>query len=238
MLIVSLVVMMVIVFGVLIFILSKVLSQNVNLATRHLEELNEDFTKKEAELKRQLDEVRQKAEEIVRNAQAEAQKAKAELIKEAEAQKTKILQDAHAQTEELIQQADRSRQMLLAEINDRVAREAVDKACDLIHDTLPEPFKQNVHQHWVQELMSSGFAEFERLKIPETIREVKIISAFPLNESQRKNLTQKLKEALKKDITLREEVNPRIVAGCIIHIDSLVLDGSLKNKIQERARNA
>lgn len=238
MLIVSMLVMMVVIFGALILVLRKVLSQNVSLATRHLEELNDDYAQKEADLKRQLDDVRQKADEIVRKAQEEAAQARAQLMKDAEAQKAKLLQETHTQAEELMQQADKSRQLLLDDIKDRIAREAVDKACELIQETLPEPFKLKVHEHWMEELMESGFAQLERLKVPEDIREVKITCAFALNEGQQKNLTRKLKEALGKEITLKEEVDPRVVAGFIIHIGSLVLDGSLKHKIQERARNA
>ena len=238
MLIVSLIVIQVIIFGGLIFILRSILSQNVSVATRHLDELNNDYTQKEIELKRQLDEAQKRAAEIVAKAQEEAQQNKARLMTETETQRNKLLQETHTQAEELMQQADKSRQMLLAEIQDRIAKEAVDKACELIHDTLPEQFKLNAHQHWIEELMDSGFVQFERLKIPENIREVKIVSAFSLSENQRKNLTKKLKDALNKNITLKEEVDPRIVAGFIIYIDELVLDGSLKNKIQERARNA
>ena len=237
MLIVSMLIMMVVIFGGLILILRKVLSQNVSLATRHLDELNDDYAKKEADLKRQLDDVRQKSEEIIRKAQEEAAQARAQMMKDAEAQKVKLLQETHTQAEELMQQADKSRQMLLDEIKDRIAREAVDKACELIQETLPEQFKLKVHEHWMEELMEGGFAQLERLKIPEDIKEVKIISAFALNEGQRKNLTRKLKDALNKDISLKEEIDPRVVAGFIIHIGSLVLDGSLKHKIQERARN-
>ena len=237
MLIVSMVVMMVVIFGGLILVLRKVLSQNVSLATRHLEELNDDYAKKEADLKRQLEDVRQKSEEIIRKAQEEAQQSKARLMKEAEAQKAKLLQETHTQAEELMQQADKSRQLLLDDIKDRIAREAVDKACELIHDTLPEQFKLKVHEHWIEELMDSGLEQLERLKIPEDVKEVKITAAFALEKNQRENLTRKLKDALNKDITLKEEIDPRVVAGFIIHIGSLVLDGSLKNKIQERARN-
>jgi F-type H+-transporting ATPase subunit delta len=94
-----------------------------------------------------------------------------------------------------------------------------------------------VHAHWVEELIEEGFNQLEHLRMPEDLREVKITSAFPLTEGQRKSLVKKLKEVLVKDITLKEEVEPKIVSGFIITIGSLVLDGSLKNKIQERARS-
>jgi F-type H+-transporting ATPase subunit delta len=90
----------------------------------------------------------------------------------------------------------------------------------------------------MEELLEGGFSQFERLKIPPGVGEIKITSAFPLNDGQRKNLVKKLKDALNRDITLKEEVNPKIVAGFVVTIGSLVLDGSLRNKIQEKARNA
>ena len=238
MLIVWLILIQVIIFGGLIFILRKVLTQNVVLATKHIEELNQDYAKKETELNRQMEEVKQKSDEILKKAQEEAQQTRQQIIKETEAEKDRVLQQTHTQSEELIEQADKSRQLLIGEINDRIAKEAVNKACELIQDTLPEQFKREVHQHWIEELLDSGFAQFERLKIPAGMREVKITSAFTLNDGHRKNLTKKLKDTLKREMSLKEEVDSKIVVGLIVTIGSLVLDGSLKNKIQERARNA
>lgn len=237
MLIVSLIVIQVMIFGGLIFFMRKILTQNVTAATRHIEELSEEYAKKETEVKRQQEEVQRKAEEILLKARDEAHQERTKLLQEAQAQREKLLQETHVHSEELIQQADKSRQLLLAEINQRIAHEAIDKACELIQETLPEQLKLNVHQRWIEELMESGFEQLERLKIPDSTHEVKISSAFPLDEDQRKNLTHKLKEVLGREIVLKEEINPRIVAGVVILIDSLVLDGSLKSKIQEKARN-
>ena len=63
-----------------------------------------------------------------------------------------------------------------------------------------------------------------------------IKSAFPLSDKQQNSLSKKLKEALGKDIEIKEESDPSVVAGLVIILGSLVLDGSLKNKIQEKAR--
>jgi F0F1-type ATP synthase delta subunit len=237
MLIVSMILLQVILFGGLIFILRKILTQNVIVATRHIEGLSQDHAHKQTELNRQLEEAKQKSEEMIRTAQEEAQGTKIKVIQDAEAERDRILQQAHTKSEELIQQADRSRQMILNEINERIAKEAVNKACELIHDTLPEQFKLDVHEHWVKELLEGGFVQFERLQVPAALKDVKITSAFPLTDGQRKDLVKKLKDALHRDVILQEEVNPRMVAGFVVTIGSLVLDGSLRNKIQERARD-
>ena len=238
MLIVSMILLLVILFGGLIFILRKILTENVIVATRHMEGLSQEHAHKQTELNHQLEEAKQRSEEMLKTAQEEARRTKMQVIQEAEAERDRILKQTHAQSEELIAQADRSRQLLLDEINERIAKEAVNKACELLHDTLPEQFKLNIHQGWIAELLEGGFVQFDRLKVPADFKEVKIISAFPLSVEQRKNLTGKLKDVLHRDVVLQEETDPKMVAGFVVTIGSLVLDGSLRNKIQERARDA
>jgi len=238
MLIVSLIVFEVIFFFGLIFILQRIMSKNVTSATTHLEELSQEYALKEQEVNRQLEEAKQKSQELLTKAQEEAEGLKEQIIKEAEGERDKMINQARTQSEEIMQQADRSRQVLLSEINERVNQEAIERACELIQYTLPEHFKQDVHLHWVEELIESGFSNLERLNIPQGNPEVKIVSAFSLSDAQRKILFKKLKEKLGYDAAIKEEVDPKIVAGIIITIGSLVLDGSLKNKVQEKAKSA
>jgi F0F1-type ATP synthase delta subunit len=74
------------------------------------------------------------------------------------------------------------------------------------------------------------------LHIPKDAREIKIVSAFELSDTQRKTLHKKLKEVLGNEVSPKEEIEPRLVAGIIIYIGSLVLDGSLRNKVQEQSK--
>lgn len=237
MFIASLIVFQVIIFIGLIYFLQRILGGNVVSATRHLDELNRDYDKKERELARQIEEIKQKSESTVSKARSEAESQKTQIIKETEAEREKILAEARAKSEETIKQADRSRQALLSELEDRISREAITKACELIENTLPEEFKQNVHSLWIGDLIANGFNQMENLNISGEIKEVKIISAFPLNTEQRKDLFKRIKSLLGHDIALKEEVDPKIVAGIVVTIGSLVLDGSLRNKIQGQAND-
>ncbi|MBN1913180.1 MAG: F0F1 ATP synthase subunit delta [Candidatus Omnitrophica bacterium] len=236
MLIVSLIVLLVIIFLVMVFMFRKIMTQNVTLATSHLEDLNREYSEKEKEVNRKLEEVQLKSQEILARAQSESEKLRDDALKEIESEKERILQAARTHSEEMIKQAERSRQALIQEIEERIAKEAVNKACELIQTTLPEQFKREVHAHWIEELITNGFNQLERLRLPEDVEEIKITSAFALDDRQRKIMVKKLSEALKRNITLKEEIEAKIVAGFIISIGSLVLDGSLKNKIQEQAK--
>jgi len=238
MLIISLVLFQIFIFAGLIFVLRRMLTKNVTDATRHLEELNQDYTKKEEEVNRQLEDTRVKSQNILKEAQEEAAKLRAQITKEAESERDKILEQARTQNDTIIQQAEKSRQALISELEERIERESVNKACELMQVTLPEQFKQDVHLHWVEELIGNGFSKLEHLQLPEDIQEIKITTAFPLTEEQRKDLSKKLKDVLGYETVLKEEIEPKVIAGLIITIGSLVLDGSLKNKIQEKTKGA
>jgi F0F1-type ATP synthase delta subunit len=237
MLIISLILLLLFIFVGLIFMLRRILTQNVVLATNHLDELSLEFAQKEKEISRQLDEAKKKSQEMVAFAREEAEKLKSQILKDAEEQRDKILSAARAQGEEAIQQADKSRQFLLSEINDRISKEAINKACELIREALPEQFRLEVHTHWVSELIEGGLTQLERLTLPSDAGDTKIVSAFPLNESQRKVLFKKIKDIAGSEVKIKEETDPAVVAGLIISLGSLVLDSSLKNKVQERAKD-
>ncbi|MCX7661406.1 MAG: ATP synthase F0 subunit B, partial [Candidatus Omnitrophica bacterium] len=193
MLIFVLIVLELLVFFVLVFIFRKVMTKNVVEATRHLEELNQQYQKREEELNLKYQEFEAKSEEIIEKAQAEAQKIKQQLLSEGEEQKEKIIQQARQQAEQIIQQADKSRQVLLLELEERIEKSAIDKACQLIQQTLPEDFRRGVHQHWVEELINQGFINIENLHIPEDIREVEVATPFSLSEEEKKSLREKIR---------------------------------------------
>ena len=237
MLIGSLIILQIFVFSGLVFLFRRIMTQNVTSATKHLEDLNQDYEDKEKNIVRQLEDAKQKAQEIIDRARDEAEKLKSKIVNDVEKEKETILQQSRVRSEEIIQQADKSRQLLVSELHQRVKKEAINKACELIQNTLPEKFRQEVHSHWIEELIENGFSQLERLRVPEEIQEIMVTSAFPLEERQSKVLIEKLTMFLKRDIVIKEETNPGIVAGVIVVIGSLIMDGSLKNKIQEQAKD-
>ena len=236
MLIVSIIVLQILIFSGLIYVFRRLITQDVTSATKHLEELSQEYNEKEKKINKLLDEAEAKADELINKAEAEAGSQKSQILEEAHKENERIILDAHTHSEEIIKQAERARQQLLSEIEERITKEAAVKACGLIQNTLPEEFRQLVHRHWVEELIEAGFTKPEHLHIPEDATEVKITSAFALDDEQRKKITKKLKDILGRELTIKEQVDPREVAGIVINIGSLVLDGSFKNKIREKTR--
>ena len=236
MFIASFVILIVIVFAVLVFMLRKIMTQNVMSATQHIDELNQDYTKRDADITRRQEEVKKQAEEMIRQAQEEGEKIKAGLINSGQAEKEQILKESRSRCEEMVNQAENSCRVLLSEIDERIAKATTSKAVELIHDVLPDKFKLIVHNEWVDDLIASGFSQLNNISIPDNVSEVLVAAAFALTANQRRELIQKLSSSLNRPVTLKEEVEPKLVAGLIITIASLVFDGTLKNKIMEKTR--
>lgn len=236
MLIVSLVIFQILFFFGLVVFFKRIFTKNVATATMHLDDMNQEYEKKEREVTRRLEEAQQKAEDIMHKALAEAEKEKVKIIKEAEDARENLLKQARSQSGGIVEHAEKSRKLILSEIDKRIKKEAIAKACDLIQHTLPEEFKMDVHSRWVSDLIGGGFQGLENIKVAEGVSQLKVTSAFPLSEAEKSIISEKFKTLLGRDIDLKEEINPQIVAGIIIAIGSMVMDGSFKNKIREQAQ--
>jgi F0F1-type ATP synthase membrane subunit b/b' len=236
MLIASLLFLQVVIFVGLLLILRGVLNRNVSAATQHLEELDHEYTKKELELNKKVEEFKQKAQGILDQSRDQAERVKAQIVKQAETEKDRMLKDAHLQSDEIVKQADRSREHLIAELDKRIEKEAARKACELIAQALPETFRKDAHAYWVTELIENGFTKLERLHVPEGVQSVRITSAFPLSPDETKRLSKKLRDLLGHEASIEETIDEKVVVGVIVAIGSLVLDGSLRSRILENAK--
>jgi F0F1-type ATP synthase membrane subunit b/b' len=235
MLIVSIIVLQIVIFLSLILLFRRILTRNIASATKHLDELNQEYDKKEKEAQRHLDEAKQKSQEIISKAADEAEKKREEIMKKAESERTEMLKAARTQSDDIMEQADKSRAALIAEIEERIAKEAVKKASELIQCALPEELKLATHAQWTKELIDKGFDKLGEVKVVEGTKEIKVITPFPLKDADKTRLERKVNEFLGKKMELKEELDPKVVAGIVVEIGSLVLDGSLRNKIMEES---
>ncbi len=68
-------------------------------------------------------------------------------------------------------------------------------------------------------------------------QKVTVISSIGLDEALKKKLVERMKEVFKKDVILKEEINPNILGGIIIKIGDTVIDGSLAKDLRNIKNN-
>jgi len=219
-------------FVSMVIFLKKFFDREATLHTAHLDALIAENTAKEEEIKKHLEDAKRQSQEIIANAQKDATAQKEEILKAVADDKNKIIADAQARAEEVIKQADNARLALLSELEQKIGESATVRALELLQSVLPDDFRKEVHQRWVSDVISSNFAELDRLRVPQGLSEVKVVSAFILTDDQKSGLKLKLKEKLGFEFDLKEELDPSLICGLVVNIGSLILDGSLKFKMQ------
>lgn len=76
--------------------------------------------------------------------------------------------------------------------------------------------------------------EIEKIHLEKNNKAIVIVkTVVPLLETEKQELTKKLKKKYNKTIILQEELEPELIGGVYIRVGNDVIDGSIKNKLAE-----
>ena len=78
--------------------------------------------------------------------------------------------------------------------------------------------------------------EIQRREAEHTVQ-AHLVTAYPASETQKDAIIAALKKRLERDIELECSTDPGLLGGAIIHAGDLVIDGSIRGKL-ERLGNA
>jgi len=216
--------------GGLMFFLWYVLRRNYNKATGDLQALSRDVISKEEEAKRILQNAQKEAKSLVAKETQTASETREKLIKEAHEQKDQIIQEANQKANEITEKAQRNADFLKKEIDQKIDESAREKVFELINNSIPKEFLEDVQQRWIEESEKTVF-NFKNIKLPDEVKEARIVSAFPLTDKQKEFLTARLKKRIGQGAKITTDVDANLVAGFIIKVGSIEVDASLKNKM-------
>jgi F0F1-type ATP synthase membrane subunit b/b' len=219
----------------LIFFLRYILTRHFTNVTNRLDELTKDYAAKQVELDKRFRQAKQEYQDIIIKAKKDAEEIRSRLLKDSEDEKERIISDAHKRSEEMVAQAERTCEFLKKEIDQQVEQGKIKKASELLQSSIPEDFRQQLHEIWMKDAHKADF-QISRLNLPKDIKEAKIVSAFPLSKQLKEDLQDKLKKRV-GSIHLKEEVDSGLIAGFIITIGSVVIDASLRYRIQSAIKN-
>ncbi|MBI5872535.1 MAG: F0F1 ATP synthase subunit delta [Candidatus Omnitrophica bacterium] len=234
MLLLQIIILMVFIFGGLLFVLHHILTKNISTATTHLDQLNSDYQRREEDIKKRQAEAENHYEEMIAKAKDEADKTKQEADAMVKAQKDKVLEEARVTSEQIIQKAEKTKQMLTNELRQEMEAKITSRIREVIQSVFPKHIQQELHELWLADLLDSSLSHLSQQNIPQDTAEVKVVSAFALTASQRQALLKKFKEQLGRDFSFKEEVDPALVGGVLLTMGSLVLDGTIANKITQK----
>ena len=79
-------------------------------------------------------------------------------------------------------------------------------------------------------------AQFQALEAEaQNVADVEIVSATALGDAQKERLAAALRARLRRDVRLQCSVDPALIGGAVVRSGDLLIDGSLKGKLERLA---
>ncbi|MGE5280573.1 MAG: F0F1 ATP synthase subunit delta [Deltaproteobacteria bacterium] len=232
------IIVLILIFGGLVYALRQVLTKNISHATSHLDELSAEFIRREEEVRRKQEEADRYHKETMDKAQGDADRLRQQMAEQVELEKEKMLAAARAQSEEIVAKAERTRGVITDDLRRTVEARMSERLGECFVEILPEHARRALHDVWVADLLSGALGDVAAMRIPADAAAVRAVSAYPLSEAQKQALEKKLREAFRRDFSFQEETDPALVGGVLLEIGSLVLDGSVRNRIHQVVHEA
>ncbi|MFA5356795.1 MAG: F0F1 ATP synthase subunit delta [Candidatus Omnitrophota bacterium] len=215
----------------IVFLLRFLFLKNLKTALTRLNTLHEQNLSKEEELNEELKRAKEQSESLIEQSRQEAEAIIAEAVKEAQKARIHMEEEARGRAEKIIADSrvdcDKIREGALKEAQGR----SIELALKMIAELLTETDKVALQY----ELANGIIEEISRLpKEQFNVQggEVKVTSSFPLLARQSEEIKKILSDKSAAAVELKENLNPDIIGGLIIEMGGMVIDGTLKNKLQ------
>lgn len=233
MFLVQLIVFQIIIFGALILALRHILTRNISSATSHLDHLNDEFIRREEDVKARQAEADKYYQETIAKAKDEADTLRLETGRKIQEEQDKILETARVHSEEMIAKAEKTKSMMVNELKAEMEERVTGHIRDILLKVFPSKLQEEIHHRWIQDLLSGDVHLLANVRIPEDVETAKITSAFALLPRERDALREKFKTQVGRTFTFEEHVDASLLGGFIVVVGSLVLDGTIVNKVQQ-----
>ncbi len=234
MFIIQLIIIQVMTFLALVFILRKIMYSASLNETKRLQKLNQENAKKAEELTKKMEETERQYREKMASAEDEARRLKTRAREEAEGLREKLLNKARQESERIVNQALNSKEKLREEIEAEMQKKNVEQSLKLAQDLLSSKHQRLVHEGLVGEVLEE-IEKIERGKLKVRTEKGQLTTPYEVDKRKKEKIVTVLSRKIGKKISLQEKIDKGIIAGIVIKLGSLVIDGSLAGKLREVA---
>lgn len=228
---VQLLAIQVVTFIGIIFLMRFIFSRQLKIALDRLntlheenlakeEELNEELRRAKEESQAEIERGKQEAELIIDEAKKEAVRTRLALEEEAKAQAAKIVAGGHTEAEKLKEKMSKD-----------IQGASVELASKMISELLIEADKIALQYQFTNEIIEE-ISRLPKEQFNVQSKEIKVISSFPLLARQEEELKKALGDKLGGEPEIKKRIDAGLIGGLIIEIGGMVIDGTLKNKLQ------
>jgi F0F1-type ATP synthase delta subunit len=220
------------VLAAIIIVIKRLLLGDTVRAVERINQVEADVRKKEESLRREIEEREKELAVRKSEAEEELQRQKDQMGKELAALKEKMTSDARKESDRIMEQAHRNEEKLRQQLALESEQKAVDYAARMMGLVFSEKLTATLDRQFVDELVEA-LEGVDSSAITVDGGEAEFIAAHPLLPEQKQRLQKLLADKFAVQVEINEKIQEDLMAGIILKLGSLEIDGSLLNRFRE-----
>ena len=240
----QLIIIQIFIFLALSFVFYKLMISSSYKETLRLKQLNEQNRENAKKIENKKIDAQKHYEKRMADAEKEMIALKDKMTQEVQQSADEIIAQAKQEKDQIIQQAANTREKMREEIEAKMQTKSLVLSCKIIQDILSHRNQQNMHEGFVEEVLEElegidqeALTSLKELPANMTERPCHIATPYPLTDAHRKTIKKSLTSKIGHTVTLEEEIDANLIAGIVIKLDNLIIDGSLMTKFNESLKN-
>ncbi len=229
---IQLIIIQVIIFVIIVVVLKKLLYTETAREADRLKKLKEEFAIKEKELQVSMRAAENSAAEKIAKAEEDASKFCDTKEKEAESLKQEIIRKARDRAEDTLKAAINSKEKIREEIELEMKERIPVLASSIIKYALSAQAAELIHNELIEEL-ASKLRKLDNNAFKTKTDRGELLSAYPLKKSDKEKITSAISAKVGREVSLSEKEDKGLIAGIIVKLGAIVIDGSLENKLRQ-----
>ncbi|MFH1692581.1 MAG: F0F1 ATP synthase subunit delta [Candidatus Omnitrophota bacterium] len=230
--VIQLVFFQILTFAVIVAVLHLFFGTQLKIALKRLQVLHQESLEKEEILNKEIERAKAQAQSEIARSKEEARYIIDEAKKKAEHVIEESAGNAQEEAKKIMAESLEHAKKRESEILACVDQKAVVLATELIRYTFAQKDKLMLHTQMIDALIEE-FKKIDQAKFSIKTSEVVVTTPVALNEQEKKNLKEAIEEKMGNSVVLEEVVDEALVAGLIVQLGGLVVDGSIKNKFNK-----
>ena len=221
-----------ILFVAVVFVLRKLMYSASVEEMNRLKKLEEEHAKRTQELAEKLDAAEKQFKEKVNIAEDEARRISAQAKSEAEKIKEEALANARQESERIVNQALNTKSKVREELEAQLQQRSIVISQGMIHKIFDSKHMRLVHEGFIEEIIEE-LEKIDFAKLNITLEKGEIVSPYELEDAKKDKIASIISKKTGRKISFSEKTDRSIMAGIVLKIGSLVIDGSLSGKLKD-----
>lgn len=224
----------VVILVIIIFVIKRLLLSDTMSAVERIRQVEAEVRKKEEAIRREIEEHEKDFARKKTEAEQDLQKQRETSEKEVGRMREQVIADARKEGERVIDQARKNEDKIRQQIIQDMEEKAVNYGGEVFKLVFTEELGAAIDRKFIDELLDA-LDQVDASSITVDASSADFKTSRPLADDQKARLEKLLLDKFAVKVKIQEKIDETLLAGLVLKLGSLEIDGSLLNRFNEAA---